>query len=278
MDNCTLVFRMGEQIKRRWKQKQGGDPLHIAIIPDGNRRWARKRRLSVLKGHEKGIDNLRNLMNWIDETEIKYVSLWGFSSENFMRDPREVHGLFKLFNTKMMEILKENNMNKGKMKYKIRFIGDFDKFPKHLVEQMRYMEEVFNKGNRQVNILLGYGGRHEILHAVNNIIKDMNAGRLMPRRKKTMLTRTRQALTGTRQVEPIRITEKIFSRYLYTKGIPDPDIVIRTSGEMRLSGFMPWQTVYSELYFSKKLWPDFNKQEFFRILDDYKMRKRRFGR
>ncbi|MCD6279368.1 di-trans,poly-cis-decaprenylcistransferase [Candidatus Micrarchaeota archaeon] len=262
---------MGEQIKRRWKPKQGSDPLHIAIIPDGNRRWARKRRLSVLKGHEKGIDNLRNLMNWIDETEIKYVSLWGFSSENFMRDPREVHGLFKLFNTKMMEIFKEYDMNKGKMKYKIRFIGDIDKFPKHLVEQMRHMEEVFNKGNRQVNILLGYGGRHEILHAVNNIIKDMNAGRLMPRRKKTMLT-------GTRQVEPIKITEKIFSRYLYTKGIPDPDIVIRTSGEMRLSGFMPWQTVYSELYFSKKLWPDFNKREFFRILDDYKMRKRRFGR
>jgi len=231
------------------------DPIHIAIIPDGNRRWAKEKGLPALKGHEIGIDRIKDLMDWVAETDIKYISLWGFSSENFSREEDEVTGLIKLFGFKIDEIMKRYHEDKNSARYRVKFIGRLDKFPKSLVDKMREMEQRFSSGDKQVNFLLSYGGRQEILDAANHAADDARSGKLA-----------------------LPITEEAFSSYLYTKGIPNPDLVIRTSGEMRLSGLMPWQTVYSELYFSNKLWPDFTKREFAKILKDYKSRKRRFGK
>ncbi len=230
------------------------DPRHIAIIPDGNRRWARKHGFPVLKGHDEGIRNLERLLNWVEETDIEYISLWGFSTENFNRDPQEVFGLFKLFSEWLSRLLDETDRYRDR--YRIRFLGRIDKFPQILRDRMKRVEATYHTGKRQVNLLLGYGGRDEILYAVNRILEDVRSGRLKNK----------------------RITERIFERYLYTSGIPDPDLIIRTSGEMRLSGLMPWQSVYSEFYVTRKLWPEFSKRDFKRALESYRKRVRRFGR
>lgn len=221
-------------------------PKHIAIIPDGNRRWAKKRGISTMQAYDRGIDNIANVLRWCRKRKIKTLTMWGFSTENFLREKEEVHGLFELFNKKLSEGLRRDYKKYGA---RVRFLGRISSFPAHVQEKMRKAEEdTAGNGKYQLNLLLAYGGRNEIIDAVNSAL-----------------------LSGRKKID-----EKTFESLLY---LPDPpDLVIRTSGEMRTSGFLPWQSAYSEFYFSKKLWPDFNEKEFKKALADYSRRKRKYGR
>ncbi|MFA4982693.1 MAG: polyprenyl diphosphate synthase [Candidatus Micrarchaeia archaeon] len=223
-------------------------PKHIAIIPDGNRRWARRHKKPLLYGHEKGIENIGNVLKWCRRRRIRTLSMWGFSTENFMRDKKEVDGLFSLFNQKLSEGLEKDYMKYG---VRVRFIGRISEFPQEVREKMLKVEKDTSKNRKySLNLLLAYGGRNEIIDAVNRALS-----------------------SGAK-----RMDEKKFGDFLYTAGIPEPDLVIRTSGEVRTSGFMPWQSAYSEYYFSRKLWPDFGLREFSRALADYSRRKRKYGK
>jgi undecaprenyl diphosphate synthase len=223
-------------------------PRHIAIIPDGNRRWAKRNRKSVPFAYEKGIEHIGDVLKWCRRHRIKKLTMWGFSTENFMRDREEVRNLFTLFNQKLSEGLKEDYKKYGA---RVRFLGRISELPREVREKMQKAEkDTENNGKYELNLLLAYGGRNEIVDAINLALK---------RHLKS-------------------VDEKTVSTLLYTKDTTDPDLVIRTSGEMRTSGFLPWQSAYSEYYFSKKLWPDFDKREFERALAEYARRKRKFGK
>jgi len=222
--------------------------IHLAIIPDGNRRWARKNRISKEEGYSIGIKKIGDVLKWCKEKDIEILTMWGFSLENFDRNQNELMKLFELFKQNLIKIITNN---KEKPDINVRFIGKLDKFPKILQDKMRDAEKLFGKNEKkQLNLLMAYGGRQEIIDTINKLLKK-----------------------GVKQID-----EKMFSDELYTHDIPDPDLIIRTSGEMRLSGLMPWQSTYSELYFCKKLWPDFTKEDFDNILSDYYNRKRRYGK
>ena len=225
-------------------------PKHIALIPDGNRRWARKHGKTPVEGHAVGIDNLGNLLRWCREFGVKELTAWGFSTENFDRPASEVRGLMKLFEKKLLEAEKRHDVHKYGIR--VRVLGDLDRFPARFRDKIRELEGRTDKYDKyQFNILLSYGGRKEILDAVNRAI----AG-------------------GVRRVD-----EASFRKLLWTGALSsDPDLIIRTAGESRLSGFLPWQGAYSEHYVSKKLWPDFKRADFVKALRDYSKRKRRFGK
>jgi len=224
-------------------------PRHIAIIPDGNRRWSDQKGISRKEGYKIGIEHIGDVLKWSRDAGVEIVTMWGFSTENFKRDEEEINGLFELFKKNLLEGLSTRD-EEGK-KIRVKFLGRIQLFP----EEIRYLfkkieDKTKNNGPYQLNLLLSYGGRNEIVDAVNAIIKE-----------------------GTKEV-----TEETISRHLYTKDIPDPDLVIRTSGEQRLSGLLPWQTTYSEFYFSEKLWPDFSREDFDAALETYAKRKRKFGK
>lgn len=222
-------------------------PKHIAIIPDGNRRWARKNRKSIPFAYEKGIEHIGDVLKWCRKHRIRKLTMWGFSTENFMRDREEVRKLFGLFDRKLSEGLRQDYMKYG---VRVRFLGKISSFPSDVQEKMRKVEKDTEGNSKyELNLMLAYGGREEILDAVNRAISG-----------------------GLRHVD-----EKRFSSLLYTAGIADPDLIIRTSGEVRTSGFLPWQSAYSEYYFSRKLWPDFDQREFRRALAEYSRRKRKYG-
>ena len=223
-------------------------PHHIAIIPDGNRRWAKKNRVSIPYAYDRGITHIADVLKWCRKHRIRTLTMWGFSTENFMRDRNEVRGLFLLFNKKLSEGLKEDYKKYG---VRVRFLGRISSLPKEVQEKMRKVEADTENGRKyQLNLLLAYGGRQELLDAVNRALSE--------RRRK--------------------LDERAFSSLLCTAGISEPDLVIRTSGEMRTSGFLPWQSAYSEFYFSKKLWPDFGARDFSRALSEYSHRKRKYGK
>lgn len=221
-------------------------PRHIAIIPDGNRRWARKHGLAQVQGHGRGIDNIDNVLKWCRKYGIRELTMWGFSTENFLRNPSEVSGLISLFKSKLSEQLQSNYK---KHKVRVRFLGRISSFPRDVQQKMGQVEKETEKfSGYKLNLLLAYGGRNEILDAVN-----------------------RALASGKKKLD-----EKAFSSLLY---LPDqPDLVIRTSGEIRTSGFLPWQSAYSEFHFSRKLWPDFHEADFRRALADYAKRKRKYGK
>lgn len=227
-------------------------PYHLAIIPDGNRRWAKQHGLPLIEGHRVGIDKLRDVLEWCRKLGIRMVTFWGFSTENFERDREEVELLMKLFEEKIDEINKEE-VHKNRIR--VRVFGRKELLPKKVRKKIEEFEkETEGYSDYFINILLAYGGKQEIVDACNSMLKDFKEGKLKS------------------------VTEEEFPKYLYTKDLPEPDLVIRTSGEMRLSGFMPWQTSYSELYFCPKLWPDFSEEDLRAAVDDYRRRKRRFGR
>jgi undecaprenyl diphosphate synthase len=176
--------------------------------------------------------------------------MWGFSTDNFKRDKDEVNDLFGLFKENLKKAIDSDDKNKDELQ--VRFFGRIGLFPNEIQQMIRKAEEATSSGERkyQLNLLLSYGGREEIVDAVNNIIKEGN----------------------------MQVDEKTISEHLYTRGVPDPDLIIRTSGEQRLSGLLPWQSCYSEFYFSKKLWPDFSKRDFTAAINEYSRRKRRFGK
>ncbi|MEM5813033.1 MAG: polyprenyl diphosphate synthase [Candidatus Aenigmatarchaeota archaeon] len=224
-------------------------PTHIAIIPDGNRRFGEKYNLSLEKAYELGINKLKDVLEWSKELGIKIVTVWSFSTENINRSFRERKIFFSLIEKKVKEALKNNDMLDEKVKIKI--IGNFRIIPKSLVRILKKIEEKTNDNKPyRLNIAIGYGGRQEILDACNKLIK-----------------------AGVKKVD-----EKTFRRFLYLNDVPDPDLIIRTSGEYRLSGFLPWHGAYSELIFLKPLWPELTKEDFLNAIREFEKRERRFGR
>ena len=232
-------------------------PAHIAIIPDGNRRWAEQKGMSRQEGYAIGIRKIGDVLKWCKESEIRMLSMWGFSTDNFNRDHNEISGLFGLFKENLKKALESDEKNKHDVK--VRFFGRIGLFPKEIQDMIRKAEEISANNNKyQLNLFLSYGGREEIVDAVNAILKNEQINK--------------QTKNQT------EINEKEFEKFLYTSGVPDPDLIIRTSGEQRLSGFLPWQAAYSELYFCKNLWPDFSKKDFEAALTDYTTRQKRFGK
>jgi len=222
-------------------------PKTLALIPDGNRRWAEQNKLSVLKGYNHGVGKFIDFSEWCVNEGIRNITVWAFSSENISRPKREVNALFHIYeraakDKKLMEKIHNNKM-------KINIISNPAVVPKKLISILSRIEEETAHYNENVtNILLGYGGRADIEFAIEKM----------------------------KRLKKFNIAE--FSNNLMSKAIPNIDLIIRTSGEMRLSGFMPWQSAYSELYFSDKLWPDFTKKDFSLALEEYNRRERRFGR
>lgn len=189
------------------------------------------------------------MLEWCRDAGVEIVTMWGFSTDNFKRDKDEVQGLFELFKKNLLQDLTQKDDEQSKVR--IRFLGRKHLFPKDIAYLFEKIEEKSrNNGPFQLNLLLSYGGREEIIDAVNEAIRE-----------------------GAREVD-----EKLIGEHLYTRGIPDPDLVIRTSGEKRLSGLMPWQACYSEFYFSDKLWPEFSREDFQAALDEFSRRKRRYGK
>jgi len=207
------------------------------------------RGLTKQEAYARGIAHIEEVLNWCKEKDVRILSMWGFSTDNFNRDKTEIGSLFELFKTNLKGIIDSTNKNKNEVK--IKFIGRTHLFPFEIQQMMKMIEsQTANNSRFQLNLMLAYGGREELVDAVNALIKEGKT----------------------------EVTEQDVSDHVYTKGIPDPDLVIRTSGEQRLSGLMPWQCIYSEFFFSPKLWPDFSKDDFEEALEEYARRKRRFGK
>lgn len=231
-------------------------PLHVAIIMDGNRRWAVARGLSHIEGHRVGAEKtIKPIVERAIQLGIKHLTFWAFSSENRKRDEQELKGLFTIFHRALG--MKKNLKDLDGWGAKIQIIGDIDWFPKEIAKMAKeYVKKTKDNTKITVSFALNYGGREEILRAVSRLLDKIQ--------------------THQRSAEE-SITEKEFAGYLDTSGMPDPDLIIRTGGNLRLSGYFPWQTVYSELYFTKALWPDFTPAEFDKAIEDYSKRSRRFG-
>ncbi len=227
-------------------------PHTLALIPDGNRRWARRHRLSVLNGYSLGVKKFIDFSEWCMDYGIDSITVWALSSDNLKRPSKEVKALFNVYMrlAKDKEILARLHKTKTRLKliYNPKFV------PRELLRALQKMEfETRIYSDRVINMLLGYGGKDDLLHAVAQYAKYRERNRGVPE-------------------------EELFERYLMSQNIPNLDFIIRTSGEQRLSGFMPWQSSYSELYFSKKLWPDFTRRDLKLALTDYSARQRRFGK
>lgn len=228
-------------------------PFHVAIIMDGNGRWAKKRLLSRIKGHERGSETVRAIVRACRKTGISYLTLYAFSTENWQRPRSEIAALMtllkKFLESEQKEML-DNNI-------RLYAIGQIERLPKN-VRQVLYKAITLTKKNDGMilNLALSYGGRAEIVKMVKEIA-----------------IKAKDGIIG-----PDAITPEIISEHLYTREIPDPDLLIRTSGEMRISNFLLWQIAYTEIYVTDTLWPDFGKDEFVQILKDYQQRERRYGK
>jgi len=228
-------------------------PEHIAIIMDGNGRWARKRNLPRTAGHEAGVETVRKVVRASAEIGVKYLTLYTFSVENWKRPREEVAALMRLLTKTTRHEIDELNRNN------VRLIttGRIDGLSLTRRKVLALAVEKTRKNNGLVlNLALNYGGRSEIIDAVKAISMAVRSG----------------------HIQPAEINESLFSNYLYTAGLPDPDLLIRTSGEMRISNFLLWQTSYTELFITDVLWPDFNRNELFEAIIEYQKRERRFGK
>lgn len=222
-------------------------PLSIGIIMDGNRRWAKARGLTTLEGHKQGYARLKDVIGWSRDAGVGTLTVYAFSTENWDRAEEEVGYLMDLFRTVIAEVTKEAK----EKNIRIIFLGQRERFAPDMQTAMNESEESTKSCTALIlAVALSYGGRQEILDAVHRIPADQVA----------------------------HISEEEFSNMLWTKDVIDPDLIIRTSGEERLSNFLPWQSVYSEFFFTKTLWPDFSKEEFFSIIEGYNERERRLGK
>lgn len=227
-------------------------PQHVAIIMDGNGRWARERGLPKIAGHRAGVKAAREAVEAAGKLGIKVLTLYTFSTENWNRPKREVEALFKLLEDYLDR--EADKLNKNNIKFSV--IGRLEELPSGLREKLKKTIGATKDNTGLIlNLALNYGARVEIIDAIKRLTSDVKEGRL----------------------EIGGITEGLFSRYLYTSGLPDPDLFIRTSGEFRVSNFLLWQISYSELYFTKKLWPDFTKKDLKKAVLEYSERERRFG-
>jgi len=228
-------------------------PNHVAIIMDGNTRWAENNNLDKNDGHKEGVKKARLAVEFFLENKIKNLTLFAFSTENWGRQRKEVKGLLKLF----LEAINEQTPDLIKNKVKLNFIGDISRFDKVLINKIKSSQIKTSKydSKMSLNIAISYGGRWDIEQALKSIVKD----------------------TLKRKIKIKNIDESLITDYLSTSLIPDPDLIIRSAGEQRISNFFLWQAAYSEIYFLKKLWPDFNEGDFEKALDEYARRKRKFG-
>jgi short-chain Z-isoprenyl diphosphate synthase len=235
-------------------------PQHIGIIMDGNRRFAKRRALlDILDGHAIGADRLEDVLNWCEEAGVRVVTVWIFSLDNFNRSAREVDGLMRLFEKKFLELVTHPRIHKNEIR--VRTLGQTDRLPAAVQDAIHEAEQATGHYTRRIlNVGVAYGGREEIVEAFRGYLKD----------------RADQGLSPHQIAE--ELTPESIQPYLYTSHVPDPDLIIRTSGEVRMSGFLLWQSVYSEFYFCDTNWPAFRKIDFLRALRDYNRRQRRFGR
>ncbi len=229
-----------------------GSVKHLAIIMDGNRRWAHQRKLMSTIGHKKGADTVKTLIKFCLSRSIEIVSVYAFSLENFKRSPEEVQAIFSIIvdqaESTLPDLIKQG--------IKVRFIGETTCAPEKVQQAIKHIEKDTQHGEKLLlNVLLCYGGRQEILSAIKNIVQDVKEGKL--------------------DEAP---SEEIFKQYLWTSDLPDPDLIIRTGGARRLSNFLTYQTSYSELYFTDRLWPELTYQDFDQALQEYCLRNRNFGR
>ena len=227
-------------------------PKHIAIIMDGNGRWAKNRGLPRTAGHAAGAESFRKIANYCRTLGVKYLTVYAFSTENWKRSQEEVSGIMKLLGAYLKEALRD--MEKNHVRF--CFFGDLSRLSSDLQKLCLDAQERSSQYHEvQVNFCLNYGGRDEIIRAIRSYAMDAVAGK----------------------VDPQVLTEDLFSSYLDSAGVPDPELVIRPSGELRTSNFLPWQTVYSEFVFMNVLWPDFGPEDLDRAIDEYHRRNRRFG-
>ena len=227
-------------------------PAHVAIIMDGNGRWAARRGLPRAAGHRAGAKAIRESIAAAIELGVRYLTIYSFSSENWTRPEEEVSGLMSLF----VEVLKIELENLQRMDVRVRVIGDIDAMPPATAAAFRdAIDATRDNGTLDLVVALNYGGRDEILRAARSLAAEAAAG----------------------VIDPSAIDESSISMHLYTAGLPDPDLVVRTSGEMRISNFLLWQIAYSELYVTSVLWPDFKRGDLLRAVIDYQRRERRFG-
>jgi tritrans,polycis-undecaprenyl-diphosphate synthase [geranylgeranyl-diphosphate specific] len=234
--------------------RKGSPPRHLGIITDGNRRYAKSIGIESNKGHILGKNKLEEVLDWSREIGIKIVTVYGFSTENFKRDKNEVSFLMELIEDALKGLMTDDRIFRNEIRVKV--IGDMSSLPRSLVESARRIEEKTEKFDRfRLNIAVGYGGRAEIIEAVKKIVNE--------------------ALQGKINISDI--TEERFRSYLYDSTMPDPDLILRTSGEERVSNFLLWQSAYSELYFSDVNWPELKKIDFLRAILSYQVRKRRYG-
>jgi undecaprenyl diphosphate synthase len=228
-------------------------PVHIAIIMDGNGRWASQHGMDRIFGHQKGVESVRNVIEAAAEIGIKYLTLYAFSTENWGRPDEEISALMSI----MIQSLNDETATMVKNNVRMTAIGDF----RRLAEDVRgRLFETINQTSDSTGlnliVALSYSSRWEITDAVRKVAREVYAGKL----------------------DPEAIDDVVFEKYLCTKGIPDPDLLIRTSGELRISNFLLWQMAYTELYFTNKLWPDFGKEDFYNAIIDFQKRERRFGK
>jgi undecaprenyl diphosphate synthase len=228
-------------------------PRHVAIIMDGNGRWARERGLPRIEGHRRGAESVRQVVRVCGELGIEYLTLYAFSIENWNRPKTEVLALMRLLEFYLKQEIPELDKNN----VRLAAIGRIHELPQSAQRQLEKSMDALKKNTGLTLVLaLSYGGRAEIVDAMRSIAREVKAGRL----------------------DVTDVDEKVISRHLYTRSIPDPDLLIRTSGEMRVSNFLLWQISYAEIYVTETLWPDFRKAELLTALEDYSKRQRRFGR
>ena len=227
-------------------------PRHVAVIMDGNGRWAKSRHLPRIEGHRRGADSAREIIRTAGELGIKYLTLYAFSAENWNRPKDEVDALMKY----LVHYLKTETKELNKSNVRLEVIGQIHRLPDHVQEQLAKAIAALSKNNGLTLIMaLSYGSRIEIVEAVRQIAQKARSGRL----------------------DPADITEEVISNHLWTRNVPDPDLLIRTSGEMRVSNFLLWQISYAELVVTPTLWPDFKQPQFIAALEEYAKRNRRFG-
>lgn len=253
---------MGENILYRiydWYISRDLDPnkmpKHVAIIMDGNRRYARLQgNVDVVKGHELGADTLEKVLDWSIELGIEIITVYAFSTENFNRPKEEVEGLMKLFIYNFKRLVNHEKIHKNEVRVKV--VGRTELLPDDVKEAIKEAEDASKHYNKRFfNLAIGYDGRLEIIDSFKKIIEQVQDGKI--------------------SIDDV--DEELVSKNLYTEGIDDPNLIIRTSGEERLSGFLLWQSSYAELYFCETLWPDFRKVDFLRAIRSYQARERRFG-
>jgi len=229
-------------------------PQHLAIIMDGNRRFARSHRMGVRDGHARGRDTLEELLTWCLDLKIRILTVYALSTENLLRSPSEVADLMDLFDQALRDIATDERVHRNRIR--VRVIGNRALLPARVREAIGIAERATEQyGDYRYNVALGYGGRDEIVDAIRQLAREVRAGSL----------------------EPETIDSETVSRHLYTADLPDPDLILRTSGEERISNFLLWQSEYSELVFSDVLWPGLTRLDFLRAIRTFQQRRRRYG-